>query len=110
MFFLTFYRKIYNNKVKYKYTTDETGSNQETHSGYELIVFPKYEIKNNDVKWIYQEEIYCINDKKEISLYNEEDEECFDFKPIGIDKKWCELYKKSNLKDLKNAEELCKGQ
>ena len=97
-------------KVKYKYTTDETGSNQETHSGYELIVFPKYEIKNNDVKWVYQEEVYCINDKNEISIYNEEDEECFDFKPIGIDKKWCDLYKKSNLKDLKNAEELCKGQ
>ena len=33
---------------------------------------------------------------KEISLYNLEEEECFDFEPIGIDKKWCNLYQKSN--------------
>lgn len=97
-------------KVKYKYLTDEAGATQETHSGYKLIVFPKYEIKNNDVKWNYSEEAYCINDKKEISLYNEEEEECFDFKPLGIDKRWCSNYQNSNLKEEKNASELCKGQ
>ena len=98
-------------KVKYKYSTDENGTVQETHSGYKLIMFPKYEIKNNNVKWSYSEaEIYCINDMKEIALYNEDEEECFDFKSIGIDKRWCNVYQKSNLKDEKNAIELCKGQ
>lgn len=98
-------------KVKYKYSTDDSGTTQETHSGYQLIIFPKYEIKNNDVKWNYSEdEVYCINENKEISLYNVEEEECFDFEPIGIDKKWCNLYQKSNLKDSKIAIELCKGQ
>lgn len=98
-------------KAKYKYLTDESGSKQETHSGYELIIFPKYEIKNNEVKWTYiEEEVYCINENKEIALYNEEEEECFDFESLGIDKKWCELYKKSNLKDSNISNELCKGQ
>ena len=34
-------------KVKYKYYIDKTGDEQESHSGYKLIIFPKYEIKND---------------------------------------------------------------
>lgn len=97
-------------KVKYKYYTDEAGEPYESHSGYKLIMFPKYEISENDVKWVYDNEYYCINNKNEISPYSKEDEECFEFKSIGIDKKWCGLYQQSNLSDSKIAKELCKEQ
>ncbi len=97
-------------KVKYKYYVDKAGDQQESHSGYKLIIFPKYELKGNEVKWLYSEDYYCINEKNEIAKYIKEDEDCFTFQEIGIDKKWCDLYKQSNINGSKIAEELCKGQ
>ena len=97
-------------KVKYKYYVDKAGDQQESHSGYKLIIFPKYELRGNEVKWLYSEDYYCIKEKNEIAKYIKEDEDCFTFQEIGIDKKWCNLYKQSNINGSKIAEELCKGQ
>ncbi len=93
-------------KVKFKYVLDGSGDKQETHSGNYLVDFPKFEKnKKDDYEWNYKKEYYCMNDNFEIADY--QDEECGEFKPIGIEKKWCNLYKQSNLSEVSIASDLC---
>lgn len=94
-------------KVKYRYVLDSDGDKQETHAGYYLIQFPELKLNSKDeYDWVYPEESYCINDNKEIALFD--GETCDEFKPFGIEKKWCDLYKESNLANSVEAADLCK--
>lgn len=94
-------------KVKYKYILDTDGDKQETHSGYNLIQFPELKLNSKDeYEWVYDDQLYCINANREIALYI--DEECSTFEPFTLDKKWCTLYKQSNLANSKEALEMCK--
>ena len=93
-------------KVKFKYVLDSSGDKQETHSGHYLVDFPKFEKnKKEDYEWVYKKEYYCMNNNFEIADY--QDGECGEFKSIGLEKKWCELYKASNLSEVTIASELC---
>ena len=93
-------------KVNFKYYLDSDGDKQETHSGYYLIQFPKYKLNGDDVEWIYEDKYYCINENNEIAEYDES-MECGTFTSIGLEKKWCELYKKSKFSENKQAKKLC---
>ena len=94
-------------KVKYRYVLDSDGDKQETHAGYYLIQFPELKLNSKDeYDWVYPEESYCINENKEIALFD--GETCDEFKPFGIEKKWCDLYKESNLANSVEAADLCK--
>lgn len=94
-------------KVKYKYVLDTDGDKQETHSGYNLIQFPELKLNSKDeYEWVFNDQSYCINSNNEIALFS--DEECGIFESFGIEKKWCELYKESNLANSKEALEMCK--
>ena len=93
-------------KVKFKYLLDSTGDKMETHSGYNIIQFPKFELNNKDeYEWVFDNEYYCIDSKNQIASY--EDEECGEFVSLGIESRWCKLYKFTNLSDSKEAKRLC---
>lgn len=93
-------------KVKFKYALDSTGDKQETHSGHYLVDFPKFEInKKDDYEWKYEKNYYCMNENYEIADYIEE--ECGEFRKIELDKKWCELYKLSNLSEINIVSDIC---
>lgn len=93
-------------KVKFKYLLDSDGDKVETHSGYNLIQFPKYELNNKDeYEWVYSKDYYCLDGNGQIAPY--QDEECGSFVSIGIDSRWCNLYKSTNLSDSKEAKMLC---
>lgn len=95
-------------KIKYKYVVDSDGDKQETHSGDYLIQFPKLELnKNGEYDWVYSNtEYYCLNANFEISLY--EEEQCGEFTSIGVEDRWCKLYKSSNLSEEAEAKNFCK--
>ncbi len=94
-------------KIKYKYVLDKDGDKQETHSGDHLIQFPELKLNSKDeYEWVFNDEFYCINANGEIASYD--GEVCGDFEPFVIEKKWCDLYKDSNLVNSKEAEEMCK--
>ena len=93
-------------KVKFKYSLDSAGDKQETHAGYYLVDFPKFEKnKKGDYDWVYKKEYYCMNNNYEIADYD--GEICGEFRSIGIEKKWCNLYKNSKLSEVSIASDLC---
>ena len=93
-------------KVKFKYSLDSAGDKQETHAGYYLVDFPKFEKnKKGDYDWVYKKEYYCMNNNYEIADYD--GEICREFRSIGIEKKWCNLYKNSKLSEVSIASDLC---
>ena len=72
-----------------------------------MLQLMRIKLNNKDeYDWVYPEEEYCINDNMEIALFD--GETCDEFKPFDIEKRWCDLYKESNLANSVEAAELCK--
>lgn len=95
----------YGQKV-YKNVVDETGQNKKFNN-YQLVSFPKFELNTKgDYEWVYDnEELYCLNDKGEISLYL--NDKCTTFEKIKMDSQWCKLYINSTLAYNTEASKLC---
>lgn len=77
-----------------------------SNDGSSIVLFPEYKKVNNKYEWVYDNtDYYCMNNKGEIALFNEE---CGEYYSIKMDEKWCKLYSASTLRYHDEVKKLCK--